>query len=355
MSQPLAGTPDTRFQLPDNLSAPAPPETRGLARDQVRLLVAEPGRVRHARFTELDRFLEPGDLLVVNNSATLPAAADGVRESTGVPVVVHVSTTMDDHHRIVELRTAPDAADPVLDATPGERIRLGNATELTLIAPVSGQSGRNRLWRARTGHNLTAYLQQHGRPIRYRYVPDPWPLEAYQTVFATEPGSAEMPSAGRPFTPDLVHRLVARGVGITPLTLHTGVSSQEAGEKPVTEWFRLPPATAELVNRTRRQGNRVIAVGTTVVRALESAADHTGNVRGAEGWTDLVIDRTRPPRVVDSLISGLHAPDASHLLMLEALAGPALVRRAYQEALRERYLWHEFGDLTLLLPDRSRR
>ncbi|MGH3648100.1 MAG: S-adenosylmethionine:tRNA ribosyltransferase-isomerase, partial [Micromonosporaceae bacterium] len=195
---------------------------------------------------------------------------------------------------------------------------------------------------------LTAHLARYGRPIRYGYVADAWPLEAYQTVFATEPGSAEMPSAGRPFTPELVTRLAAAGIVIAPVTLHTGVSSQEAGEPPLPERFRVPAATAHLVNWTREQGRRVVAVGTTVTRALESAVRPDGTVAAAHGWTEHVISPEQPVRVVDSLLTGLHAPDASHLLMLEAIAGAETVQRAYDAALRHRYLWHEFGDLSLL-------
>jgi S-adenosylmethionine:tRNA ribosyltransferase-isomerase len=358
MTQTLTVRPRTRFNLPDELSAASPPEARGIPRDQVRLLVADRKQVKHARFAQLDRYLRPGDLLVVNTSGTLPAATDGIRGTDGRQVVAHFSTTLDDGHRVVELRTAPDAAQPVLDAVPGEQIRLGKASgtaALTLVEPLPAQQGRNRLWLARASGGVTRYLTRNGRPIRYGYVSGAWPLEAYQTVFATEPGSAEMPSAGRPFTPALVDQLTSRGIRIAPITLHTGVSSQEAGEPPLPERFRVPATTAHLVNQTRHQGRRIIAVGTTVVRALESATRADRLVVPAEGWTDLVIGEHRPPRVVDSLVTGLHAPDTSHLLMLEAVAGPDVVRRAYQAALRGRYLWHEFGDVSLLLAEQPRR
>jgi S-adenosylmethionine:tRNA ribosyltransferase-isomerase len=197
---------------------------------------------------------------------------------------------------------------------------------------------------------VPAYLARHGRPIRYSYVPAPVPLAEYQTVFAREPGSAEMPSAGRPFTTELVTDLVARGIVLAPIALHTGVSSQEPGEPPQPERYRVPEATARLVNLTRAWGGRVVAVGTTVTRALESAADDLGVVRERAGWTDLVLGPDRPARVVSGLITGWHAPGASHLELLEAVAGADLVERAYTEAVRARYLWHEFGDSCLLLP-----
>jgi S-adenosylmethionine:tRNA ribosyltransferase-isomerase len=210
-----------------------------------------------------------------------------------------------------------------------------------------------RLWLAIVGTPRSAPLVEHlmrfGRPIRYEYVSRDWPLSAYQTVFATEPGSAEMPSAGRPFTTALVTQLVSRGVTLAPLTLHTGVASAEAHERPYPEWFAVPAATARLVNAARAGGSRIIAVGTTVVRALESAATGAGQVAPAAGWTDLVVTPEREVHVVDGLLTGLHEPRASHLAMLETIAGPDLLARCYREAIDRRYLWHEFGDLNLLL------
>jgi S-adenosylmethionine:tRNA ribosyltransferase-isomerase len=343
-------TASTVFQLPRDLLATEPPEARGVARDGVRLLVASAQRIQHAYFRDIGGFLTPGDLLVVNTSATLPAAVDG-RRSHG-PIVVHFSTELDDGSWVVELRSAPDGATPIGDARTGERIALPSGARLTLRHQITD----GRLWAATVdGTPVRALLARHGRPIRYGYVRQAWPLSAYQTVFATHPGSAEMPSAGRPFTPELVTRLLNNGVRFAPIVLHTGVSSLERHERPQPERFQVPPATAELVTWTRRTGGRVIAVGTTVVRALESAATPDGEVKAASAWTDLVLGPDDPVRVVDGLITGLHAPDASHLLLLEAVAGPTLVQRAYEAALAARYLWHEFGDVTLLLPQQAAR
>jgi S-adenosylmethionine:tRNA ribosyltransferase-isomerase len=354
----------TRFELPPELSATQPPEARGIARDDVRLLVADPERVEHARFRDLDRYLRAGDLLVVNASATLPAAVDGVRRDRDAgnarDVVVHFSTALDDGSWVVELRRSPSADVPVLDGAPGERIRLPEGRCLTLMAPypngiVRARRGQ-RLWRVLVDvpdgvlpDGVPPFLARHGRPIRYGYVPGQWPLSAYQTVFATEPGSAEMPSAGRPFTTALVARLEVAGVVLAPVVLHTGVSSPEAWEPPPPERFRVPAATVEQVLLAHRLGNRVIAVGTTVARALESALRLDGSLEAATGWTDLVLGPDRPARVIDGILTGLHAPDASHLLLLEAVVGSDVVRRAYDAALRHRYLWHEFGDTCLLL------
>ena len=331
-------------------AAAAPPEERGVARDGVRLLVVTPDGPAHARFSDLPRFLAAGDLLIVNTSATVAAALDAVRPD-GRPVVVHLSTTLDDGTWLIELREHSARAGRVTDAVPGESLALPGDASLTLLRRYPDEAAA-RMWAARAAveDEASAFLTRHGRPIRYSYVPDPWPLAAYQSVFARSPGSAEMPSAGRPFTPGLVTNLIAAGVMIAPVTLHAGVASLEAGEAPLPERFTVPEPTARLVNMTRAAGRRVVAVGTTCTRALESAAGADGTVRSRTGWTGLVIGPARPARVVNSLITGWHDPDASHLALLEAVAGPALVRAAYAEAERAGYLWHEFGDSCLLLP-----
>jgi S-adenosylmethionine:tRNA ribosyltransferase-isomerase len=158
-----------------------------------------------------------------------------------------------------------------------------------------------------------------------------------------------MASAGRPFTESLLTRLVARGIGVAPITLHTGVSSQEAGEGPQPEWYDVPAATARLVELTRESGGRVVATGTTVTRALESAVQD-GHVDAATGWTGRVVTPADPPVVVDGLVTGWHDAGASHLLLVEAVAGATLGQAAYDEALAEGYRWHEFGDSALFLP-----
>jgi S-adenosylmethionine:tRNA ribosyltransferase-isomerase len=345
--------PHTRFERPPGSDAIEPPEARGLARDGVKLLVAGPTGVVHTRFADLGNHLRPGDLLVVNNSATLPAAVDGMR--AGDPIAVHFSTARDDHVWVVELRPAIDATGPLRDVEPGERIGLPDGAALVVTAsyPNPGAEG-SRLWTARLAieGDVTAYLGRHGRPIRYSYVPRKWPLRNYQTVFARQPGSAEMVSAARPFSTELVTALVSAGIAIAPVTLHAGVSSAEPGEPPAAERFDVPPATARLVNLIRATGGRVVAVGTTVTRALESAARPDGVVHAVSGWTHLVLGPDRPARVVDGLITGWHDAGASHLLLLEAVAGPELVAAAYREAVAHGYLWHEFGDSALLLPER---
>jgi S-adenosylmethionine:tRNA ribosyltransferase-isomerase len=331
------------FEVPERLEAHAPPARR----DDVRMLVAAEGaELVHARFRDLPRLLAPGDLLVVNTSATMPAALTAVR-GTERTLDLHLSTPVPGGGGwVVELR---QGGRPFRGGRQGEVLELPAGGRAELLAPyLSGP----RLWIARLElpEPLPAYLARHGRPIRYRYVPEPRPLADYQTVFAGEPGSAEMPSAGRPFTPELMTDLVVRGVLIAPIVLHTGVSSLEEGERPYPEWFRVPATTARLVNEVRRWGGRVIAVGTTVVRALESAAAADGSIEAAEGWTKLVVTRERGVRSVDGLLTGWHEPGTSHLHLLEAVGGRDLVERSYRAALQNGYLWHEFGDVHLILP-----
>lgn len=349
----LHESPSTIFPPVPDHTATRPAELRGTPRDGVRMLVARPDGLTHARFGDLPRHLRAGDLVVVNNSATVAAEADVVHERRG-PLVLHVATPLDDGGWVVELRTAPDAARAVLDAEPGDTLQAGELA-LTLVAPYprehSSPTGRgNRLWRATVDGALAPWLLRHGRPIGYGYLEQRYPLSAYQSVFSTVPGSAEMPSAARPFTPSLVTALVSRGVAIAPVTLHTGVSSQEAGEAPQPERFRVTAPTARLVNATLAGSGRVVAVGTTVTRALESAVEEDGRVVARSGWTERVVTPAQPPRVVGGLVTGWHDPQASHLLLVEAVAGPELTQRAYDAALATGYQWHEFGDTGLLLP-----
>jgi S-adenosylmethionine:tRNA ribosyltransferase-isomerase len=405
------------WSVPEELSARVPAERRGpgLGRDAVRLLVSRGTEVAHHAFPELPGLLRAGDLLLVNTSPTLAAAADGRLGSDRV--VVHFSTRGEDGRWAVELR-APDGRGttrPRAGGPAGAVVELAEGVRLVLEEPLA--AGSERLWWARavasgardgrvrggnalgggphdggardgeaTGADATGtdardggtadagtrdggaagrvvrpsgvvdvpgLLRRHGRPIRYAYTERDQPLSAYQTVFALPgadgAGSAEMPSAARPFTPRLVAELVSRGVQFAPLTLHTGVASAEAHEPPYPERFAVPEASARLVNAARAGGGRVVAVGTTAVRAVESAAGADGIVRACAGWTDLVVTPGRGVRVVDGLLTGLHEPEASHLLMLEAVAGREAVERGYEEALAGRYLWHEFGDVHLLL------
>jgi S-adenosylmethionine:tRNA ribosyltransferase-isomerase len=335
------------LELPVRLEAHEPPEERGVGRDDVAMLVAtrHDRELVHARFRELPKFLSAGDLLVVNTSATLPAALDahlGERQ-----VELWLSTPQRDGTWLVELRTYDRA--PYLRPPVGDRLDLLGGGHVQLLARFAG-SERLSVARFELDEPLQDYLLRHGRPIRYGYVPDRWPLDAYQTVFALQPGSAEMPSAGRPFTAELVTELVSRGVLFSPITLHTGVSSLEHGEQPFPERFRVPRATARLINAVRGWGGRVIAVGTTVVRALEAVAAGDGTVAEGRGWTSVVVTPERGLRAVDGLLTGWHESESSHLALLEAAAGGELLERSYRAALEGGYRWHEFGDVHLILP-----
>jgi S-adenosylmethionine:tRNA ribosyltransferase-isomerase len=364
---------DWSRMLPPERNASAPPEARGLARDEVRMLVSA-DRLTHTRFRELPQHLNPGDLVVVNNSATVAAAVDGTID--GRPVTLHFSTWLDaplavgdakasgsagagaantfggcTGRWVVEVRTIDRTPFPVRELNAGTEIQLPDCASATLREPWL--PGARRLWIAELAADAQWLLETHGYPITYSYVPQRWAASYYTTVFGRIPGSAEMPSAARPFTQRLVLDLVSSGVAIAPITLHTGVSSPETGEPPSPERFAVSAATARRVNDTRAAGGRIIAVGTTVTRALETTADHTGRVHPARGWTDLVLGKDRPARTVNGIITGWHAPGASHLDLLVAVADEPAVHEAYATALDAAYLWHEFGDSALLFGVRT--
>jgi S-adenosylmethionine:tRNA ribosyltransferase-isomerase len=380
--------PPLAFDLPESLAAHEPPEARSLARDAVRLMVSRVGvdAIAHARFRDFPDFLARGDVLVVNVSATINAALDAWRPaalrapSSGGEfadrIELHLSSPLPpaldgrgstgagSERWVIELRRrSADGTRPLLDARAGEELGLAAGATARLVEPFTTRRGGEppggpgareaggRLWVADLNcpGGVARFASRHGSPIRYAYVRDRWPLSYYQTVFATEPGSAEMPSAGRPFTHEIVARLEHKGVRVVPLVLHTGVASLESNEPPYPERYRVPRATADAVNHAHVSGRRVVAVGTTVVRALETVASVDGRVRAGDGWTDLVVTPERGVYAVDAMLTGLHEPRSSHLAMLEALAGRRHVALAYDAALQCGYLWHEFGDVHLIL------
>lgn len=353
----LPGLPLLNFALSPELEASEPPEARGLARDEVRLMVSQiaTDQVTHTRFREIGDFLEPGDLLVINTSGTLNAALPTQR-ADGKPFELHLSTRLPDQRWVVEMRAFLNEQEkitrPFYEIQPGESFALPAGGRVTLHAPYVPTQLTPRLWLAslELPEALHPYLAQHGAPIHYSYVKEGWPLSYYQTVYATEMGSAEMPSAGRAFTPELLTGLIARGIQIAPLLLHTGVASVEHNEPPYEEYYRVPEATARLVNAAHAAGQRVIATGTTVVRALESVTDPDGQTHSGNGWTSLVVTPQRGIRAINGLLTGLHEPLSTHLAMLETLAGRPHLETTYSAALQQRYLWHEFGDLHLILP-----
>lgn len=376
------------------LAPRAPLELTGGRRDDARLLVADrsSGRLTEARMADLTRFLDPGDVIVVNTSGTLPAA---IEADDGL--VVHLSTELEPARAagghaestwVVELRhRAGHGSTPWLGYPVAAPIELPAGAVLDVVGPYA-PNGRTeppatteatRLWTARlsvprsygqadhsgpplptrtsqatlrqngVSSELLEYLAAHGRPIRYGTDAQPWPLSAYQTIFAVEPGSAEMPSAARGFTTELVTNLVSHGVTVAPIVLHTGVASQEDGELPYPERYQLPAATAAAVNSARTSRRRVIAVGTTATRAIETAAKRNGAVVPCEGWTDLVITPERGVRAIDGLLTGWHDPAASHLMLVEAVAGREILDRSYEAAVAAGFAGHEFGDFHLVL------
>ena len=348
------------FSLPPELEASAPPEARGLKRDQVRLMVSNysTNQITHARFHDLPEFLTQGDVLVINTSRTMNAALIATRED-GTVLELHLSTHLAEDLWTVEVRTIDSAGKSkhFEDSRQGEILRLPGSATATLQMPYVSDCNENSapsktLWLAKLKlpDKVDDFLARYGFPIRYNYVKDQWPLSYYQTVYATESGSAEMPSAGRPFTPRLLKRLASKGIQIAPLILHTGVSNLETHEPPYKEFYRVTSDTARMVNNARASGNRVIAVGTTVVRALETVTNVGGKSHAGEGWTCLVVTPKRGLRAVTALLTGMHEPEATHLAILESLAGLSHIKLAYDEALHGEYLWHEFGDLHLVMP-----
>ncbi|HUF15122.1 MAG TPA: S-adenosylmethionine:tRNA ribosyltransferase-isomerase [Acidimicrobiia bacterium] len=338
------------FTVPESRMATTPAERRGAGRDDVRLMVTHRGSggVEHTRFNLLDHHLDQGDVLVVNVSATVPAAVDA-RTDDDEAVTVHIASPTSGGLWSVEVRrpTGGGGTVPGPDLDP-QTLTLPGDVDVHLLA----RSPRTpRLWVAAIEgtSDVVAYLDTHGRPIRYADGASR-PLSDYQTIFAVEPGSAEMPSAGRPFTPDLVTRLVARGVAVVPITLHAGVSSYEDPESPGEERYEVPAPTATVVNALRAAGGRVVAVGTTVVRALETVANDSGVIHAGKGLTDHIVTPVRGVRAVDGMLTGWHEPRSSHLTMLETLLGRDRLQEVYDEAVSDGYLWHEFGDALAILP-----
>jgi len=332
--------PRVSFELPPEREAREPAEERGTGRDDVRLLVTSAqGHIVHGHFRELPRFVQAGDVFVLNQSATIPAALTALRPN-GERVQLHLSTRLPADLFLVEARSAQVGAQ--------EPLRLAGGGLVEFLTPYL-QS--RRLWVARLylPTDFFSYMGRYGQPISYRHAAGPWPLSTYQNVYAVEPGSAEMPSAGRPLTQRMLGRLRAMGVEIAFITLHAGVSSLERDEPPFEEQYSVPAETADIVGRARRTGRRIIAVGTTVVRALESSLDAKGSVVASQGWTDLVITPRRGISAVDGLLTGFHEPQSSHLAMLEAIAGRGAIAASYRAALSRGYLWHEFGDSQLVL------
>lgn len=348
-----------QFEVPDEKAASKPPEAEGRDRSDVRLLVVHraTGLIEHRRFADLPEYLRPGDVIVLNASATLPSQFMAI-DGQGRDVKVRLSSRDpssngkgDQWHAVLD----PDA-----DVRPGDALRFGAIDGVELAASVVTRHPRvPRLWLLAfdlKGMPMAEWRTQLGKPIRYHYVPQEWGLEYYQNTYAQFPGSSEMPSAGRAFTPEMLAQLNAMGVGAVRIVLHTGVSNIDIEEEQVErhqmheEPYQLTDEAAQLINHARERGGRVFAVGTTVVRTLETVADDQGCLEGRRGWTSLYITPGYRFKVVDALLTGLHEAKSTRLALAAAFAGDRdLIRRAYHQALDRDYRWHEFGDLTLIV------
>ncbi|MEH7159274.1 S-adenosylmethionine:tRNA ribosyltransferase-isomerase [Neobacillus drentensis] len=335
------------FYLPDELNASLPPEKRGVRRDHVRMMVLDKttGVINHDHFFQLADYLQPGDLLIANNSRTIPAVlhAKWVRNTNPIETTIEVRLAR---------RVREDLWEALIVADP---VKLGDLLEFSpdLSAIVIGEKGNSPLKIiefTKNGTELFNMIYALGEPVRYEYIEKPWELDYYQTIFASHPGSVEMPSAGRAFSWELIFKLNKLGIELDFIQLHTGLSYLlddgylQTPEDNVEE-YQVSERTMERIHRTKTAGNRVIAVGTTVVRALESAA-RNGVLAGT---TNLYIDSHFPLKIADGIITGLHEPQASHLDMLSAFVSEQHLFQAYNQAVDARYLWHEFGDMNLIL------
>jgi S-adenosylmethionine:tRNA ribosyltransferase-isomerase len=335
-----------KFELPDELNAKEPPERRGIRRDFVKMMVLDKvtGKTEHTKFCDLDRYLKRGDLLVLNASRTVPAVLKSRKEEDGAEV---------------EIRLAHRKSETIWEALPvqtslfvGDVIRFSPMLTATVVKK-STETPLVSLEFSLCCSELFNEIYSLGEPVRYEYIQEPWNLDYYQTVFATIPGSVEMPSAGRAFSWELLFRLQRKGVRIAYITLHTGLSyllddKWHKGPDKNFEQFEVSQETAKEIQVTKEAGGRVIAVGTTVVRALETAA-LKGELQPSIGWTNLYIQEDTPLKVCDGLITGMHEPEASHLQLLSAFVRPDLLYAAYTNAIDQRYLWHEFGDMNLIV------
>ncbi|MBA4538681.1 S-adenosylmethionine:tRNA ribosyltransferase-isomerase [Bacillus aquiflavi] len=334
-----------RFQIPDYLNASSPVEYRRGKRENVRLFVLDRKRERtfHSLFTQLVSFLSPGDLLVLNNSRTIPSVLKGRLD--GKNIEVRLSRRLSDDEWEVLIIGGKCSIGNVIEFPAGLTARI---TEMKKNSPLS------KLAFSKESLELYHIIYQYGEPIRYEYIDHPWPLDAYQNVYASVPGSVEMPSAGRALSWKMLNMLKRYGIQIAYLQLHAGLSYYGQNRWPVAnehpEHFHIPAVTADLVNKTKKNNNRVIAVGTTVVRALESSVDGCGKVEPQDNITKLNIQKSYSLKVVDGLLTGFHEPEASHLDLLSAFIDENFLIQAYREAIDMGYLWHEFGDMNLIIP-----
>ncbi|ARI77401.1 S-adenosylmethionine:tRNA ribosyltransferase-isomerase [Halobacillus mangrovi] len=332
----------TAFQIPNHLNAHIPAEQRGLRRDQVKMMVVGIDRKPvHSRFDLLDQFLNSGDVLVLNKSRTIPPVLRGSQGNN--PIEIRLSRKLSTNQwEALVLGRVINRKQPIYFPD-GVTARIaGMGSERPLVSLTFSE----------TGSSLFSFIYDYGDPIRYEYIDYPWPLDTYQTVYGSVPGSAEMPSAGRAFTWKMIKHLKAKGIKIAFLHLHTGLSYYEDDRWPDPknhpEPYHVPLETVKIIQQAKAARKRIIAVGTTVVRALETSVNEEGNLYESEGNTSLYVDQHYKHAVVDGLLTGFHEPEASHLDMLSSFLPANELLKAYEEALQNNYLWHEFGDMNLL-------
>ena len=327
-------------------------------RAQARLLRIDPaGTLTDARLEQLPQMLRKGDVLVVNDAATLPAALQG---TTAAGEAVEVRLAGGDGHPweavlfgAGDWRLRTEDRPPPPRVGPGDVIRIAADLSAVVVGVHPASSRLVTLHFDRDEAGLWTALYEHGRPVQYSYLRAPLDLWHVQTAFGSRPWAFETPSAGRSLSWTLLLELGRRGVQLVHVTHAAGLSS--TGD-PVTdsllprpERFLIPQSTVRTIASARTAGGRVVAVGTTVVRALEGSVALHGRLRAGGGITDLRIAAGHRPQVVDGLLTGIHEPDTSHFSLLTAFAPEALLVRAFEHAEREGYLGHEFGDSSLVL------
>ncbi|GEL78624.1 S-adenosylmethionine:tRNA ribosyltransferase-isomerase [Tenuibacillus multivorans] len=332
------------FEIPKDLNASLPAEYRNGSRDQVKMMVTEAGETTFTSFKNLSDYVQPGDVLIFNNTRTIPA-----------------SLKVEWKDKIIEIRLSQQIDNLIWEGIVlKENVNIGDRLIVSsnLTFAVMGQGSEAPLLQLESGLNTQETIMEIlsvGEPIRYDYIYQPFPINTYQTVYGSVPGSMEMPSAGRAFTWQIINTLKEKGAKVGFVQLFTGLSYYEKDRWPNPsnhpERFCVSKEVADLVNQAKRKGNRVIAVGTTVVRALESAGKLGDVVEKNNEYTDLYVNERYERKVVDSLLTGLHEPEASHLDMLTSWLSKDEITALYHEAIERQFLWHEFGDLHLILGD----
>lgn len=338
------------FYLPDSLHAAYPPERRGIRRDHVKCMVLnrQTGTTTHTQFQHIDSYLKAGDLLVLNASRTIPAVFQVNWKRNNSLLQTQIETRL---ARRIDEKTW-EALIVAAGVRWGDEFIFSSSLQAKVISVA--ESLLVTLQFSQSGNHLLEAFYALGEPVRYEYINHPWDLDYYQTVYGTVPGSVEMPSAGRAFSWELLLHLQRKGIRIAYIQLHTGLSyllddQAHLDPKKHAEEYLVPICTVQEIKQAKQRRNKVIAVGTTVVRALETSIDEYRNSIPQTGWTHLHITEDTKLQVVDGLITGFHEPEASHLDLLSAFIEPQLLLKAYQEAIDRQYYWHEFGDMNLIL------